>query len=183
MKLIDSEIARWESQGFLHLPNLLPPVERERFRSWVIAANSAETAPSDHGLSARSAADLATHHMGLARVLEGGLLANLACQLLGGPTRPAGPTSSPTSRQVTCILALAEGDVETFEVMAGQHGQGAGQADGSWTSIPVEAGDLLWVNGLTPRRKVLSKALFLEYRALDTQTTFGWSEQGLPALA
>ena len=182
MKLIDSEVARWEKQGFLHLPNLLPQVARERIRSWVIAANCAQATPTEHGLSARSAADLATHHMGLARVLERGLLPNLACQLLGGPARPAGPASKPTPRQVTCMIALAEDDVETHEVMSGRHDQETGRIDGSWMSIQVRAGDLFWINGLTPMRRSPSRALFLEYRALDTQATFGWSEQGLQAL-
>lgn len=183
MKLIDSEFARWEDQGFLHLPNLLLPVARERIRSWVIAANCAQNTPTEHGLSVHSAADLTAHHMGLARVLERGLLPDLASQLLGGPARPARPTSEPSPRQVTCMVGLARGEAETIEVMARRHDQEAGGADSSWMSIEVRAGDLLWINGLAPVRRSPSRALFLEFRALDSQTTFGWSEQGLRALA
>ena len=186
MRLIEDEVARWNRDGFLHIPSLLPPVAQERFRRWVIAANGDEPASlarDARGLSNHSAAYLASHHTGLARLLERGLLPEIAAQLLGAPVRPADSASSPTHRLVKCVVALQDGLAQPYEVMAGQYQQDEDEPQGDWTSIQIEAGDLLWVHGLAPHRGHPSQALFLEYRALDTQTTFGWSEHGLRARA
>jgi len=187
MHLIENEVARWHRDGFLHLTNLLPPVARERIRRWVLAANGetgpGSLAPGARGLSARSAAALASHHTGLARVLGRGLLPDLGAQLLGGPCRPAELPSSPTVRQLTCVVALDDQEDDPFELVPGQHDGDEANTEGPWQTVRLSAGDLLWVHGLTPRRGRPSRALFLEYRALDTQTTFGWSEHGHRARA
>lgn len=185
MHLIETEVARWQRDGFLHLPGLLPPVARERIRRWVLAASTGSEAGSlaegARGLSARSAASLASHHTGLARVLGRGLLPELGAQLLGGPCRPAELPGAPTARQVTCVVALDDQEDQPFELMGGHHDGGEPDASEPWQTIQLGAGDLLWVHGLTPRRGRPSRALFLEYRALDTQTTFGWSDRGYRA--
>lgn len=180
MRLIESEVARWHRDGFLHLPNLLSPVARERIRRWVVSANGGEgmdaLTPNVRGLSTRSASFLASHHTGLSRLLKRGLMPEIAGQLLGAPARPSDIPTDPTHRQLTCVVALHGDQDEPYEVMAGRHLGPDVHPLETWQGIPLEAGDLLWVHGLTPRRGRPSQALLLEYRALDTQTTFGWSE-------
>ena len=179
MDLIENELDRWHRDGFLHLPNLLSGVARRRIRRWVAAANGDDllTPLPDraHGLSAYSAADLAGRHAGLSRMLERGLLPDIASQLVGTPVRPADTQDNPSIGRLTCVLALHEARDEELEVMAGRHFAPEADARGAWQGIRTRPGDLVWLNDLTPRRGHPTQALFLEFRPIATRASSDWS--------
>lgn len=181
MKLVEHERARWARDGYLHLPNLLPPVVRDRIRSWVVDACGVEGPPSLAPRARCTAASLARRHAGMARILNQGLLPDVATQLLGAPARPAEPMETPSARQLTCVLALEEGRGERLELAPGRHHEGGSEdssegGDPPWIELELSAGDVLWLHGLTPLRTPPEHALSLEYRAVVPQPTFGWSE-------
>ena len=76
-----------------------------------------------------------------------------------------------TGSRLTCVLGLDE-DARDWVEFAVSRGP---DADPTWVEVPLEAGDLLWLDGRAPQRRPLLRVLYLDYRTVEAQGTFPWT--------